>query len=80
MALFIKPTILYISQTIEVIRDRTPLPRQLNKLNNEIHFPAYEKYFVMNSLELNLLALPAYPIHSIKLHFTLAANITGSKY
>lgn len=80
MALFIKPTILYISQRIEVIRDRTPLPRQLNKLNNEIHIPAYKKYVVMTRLDLNLLALPVYPIHSIKMHFTLAANITGSEY
>ena len=42
ITLFIKRTILYISQTIEAIRDGRSVPRRLKNLKNGIHFPAYK--------------------------------------
>ena len=42
ITLFIKRTILYISQTIEAVRDGRSVPRRLKNLKNGIHFPAYK--------------------------------------
>ena len=42
ITLFIKRTILYISQTIEAVRDGRSVPRRLKNLKNGIHFPSYK--------------------------------------